>query len=84
MSYDRSKPSDHVLEQAIELAKLAKNGTTYENNNVHVNTSLLEEFACPSFESNIDIDSGENAIVQYAFTIKSSHVDIIGYRTRKR
>jgi nucleotide-binding universal stress UspA family protein len=34
--YDSSKPSDHALEQAIELAKLANNSTTYDNNNVHV------------------------------------------------
>jgi class 3 adenylate cyclase len=27
----------------------------------------------------IGIDSGENAIVEYAFNIKNSHVDIIGY-----
>jgi nucleotide-binding universal stress UspA family protein len=38
--YDGSKPSDHALEQAIELAKLVKsnnnNDTTDDNNDVHV------------------------------------------------
>ena len=39
--YDGSKPSDHALEQAIELAKLVKSNnnnkdTTANNNDVHV------------------------------------------------
>jgi nucleotide-binding universal stress UspA family protein len=38
--YDGSKPSDHALEQAIELAKLVKSNnnkdTTNDNNDVHV------------------------------------------------
>ena len=33
----------------------------------------------PKLQIKIDIDSGENAIVEYAFSIKSSHVDIISY-----
>ncbi len=41
-------------------------------------TSLLEEFGFPRLQGNIDIGSGENAIAEYVFTIKSSHVDIIG------
>ena len=39
----------------------------------------LEEFGFPKLQIKIGIDSGENAIVEYAFSIKSSHVDIIGY-----
>ena len=40
---------------------------------------VLEEFGFPKLQIKIGIDSGENAIVEYAFSIKSSHVDIIGY-----
>ena len=40
---------------------------------------ILEEFGFPKLQIKIGIDSGENAIVEYAFSIKSSHVDIIGY-----
>ena len=40
---------------------------------------VLEEFGFPKLQIKIGIDSGENAIVEYAFGIKSSHVDIIGY-----
>jgi adenylate cyclase len=39
----------------------------------------LEEFGLPKLQIKIGIDSGENAIVEYAYNIKSSHVDIIGY-----
>ncbi|MDW0282636.1 MAG: adenylate/guanylate cyclase domain-containing protein, partial [Nitrososphaeraceae archaeon] len=39
---------------------------------------VLEEFGFPKLQIKIGIDSGENAIVEYAFSIKSSHVDIIG------
>ena len=40
---------------------------------------VLEEFGFSKLQIKIGIDSGENAIVEYAFSIKSSHVDIIGY-----
>jgi adenylate cyclase len=40
---------------------------------------VLEEFGFPKLQIKIGIDSGENAIVEYAFSIKNSHVDIIGY-----
>jgi class 3 adenylate cyclase len=40
---------------------------------------ILEEFGFPRLQIKIGIDSGENAIVEYAFNIKSSHLDIIGY-----
>ena len=40
---------------------------------------VLEGFGFPKLQIKIGIDSGENAIVEYAFSIKSSHVDIIGY-----
>jgi adenylate cyclase len=40
---------------------------------------ILEESGFPRLQIKIGIDSGENAIVEYAFNIKNSHVDIIGY-----
>ncbi|HET6641500.1 MAG TPA: adenylate/guanylate cyclase domain-containing protein [Nitrososphaeraceae archaeon] len=40
---------------------------------------ILKEFGFPTLQIKIGIDSGENAIVEYAFNIKNSHVDIIGY-----
>jgi adenylate cyclase len=40
---------------------------------------VLEEFGFPKLQIKIGIDSGENAIVEYPFSIRSSHVDIIGY-----
>jgi class 3 adenylate cyclase len=40
---------------------------------------ILEEFGFSKLQIKIGIDSGENAIVEYAFSIKNSHVDIIGY-----
>lgn len=40
---------------------------------------ILEEFGFPRLQIKIGIDSGENAIVEYAFNIRNSHVDIIGY-----
>lgn len=42
-------------------------------------TPILGEFGFPRLQIKIGIDSGENAIVEYAFNIKNSHVDIIGY-----
>jgi class 3 adenylate cyclase len=40
---------------------------------------VLQEFGFPKLQIKIGIDSGENAIVEYAFSMNSSHVDIIGY-----
>jgi class 3 adenylate cyclase len=40
---------------------------------------IIEEFGFSKLQIKIGIDSGENAIVEYAFNIKNSHVDIIGY-----
>lgn len=40
---------------------------------------ILEESGFPRLQIKIGIDSGENAIVEYAFSMKNSHVDIIGY-----
>jgi adenylate cyclase len=40
---------------------------------------ILEEFDFSKLRIKIGIDSGENAIVEYAFNIKNSHIDIIGY-----
>lgn len=40
---------------------------------------ILEESGFPRLQIKIGIDSGENAIIEYAFSIKNSHVDIIGY-----
>lgn len=40
---------------------------------------VLREFDFPELHVKIGIDSGENAIVEYAFSRKSSHIDIIGY-----
>ena len=40
---------------------------------------ILEEFGFSKLRIKIGIDSGENAIVEYAFNIKNSHIDIIGY-----
>jgi adenylate cyclase len=40
---------------------------------------VLKEFDFPELLVKIGIDSGENAIVEYAFNRKSSHIDIIGY-----
>ena len=40
---------------------------------------VLKEFDFPELHVKIGIDSGENAIVEYAFSRKSSHIDIIGY-----
>jgi adenylate cyclase len=40
---------------------------------------VLKEFDFPELHVKIGIDSGENAIVGYAFSRKSSHIDIIGY-----
>jgi class 3 adenylate cyclase len=40
---------------------------------------VLKEFGFPKLQIKIGIDSGENAIVEYAFSMNNSHVDIIGY-----
>lgn len=40
---------------------------------------VLKELDFPELHVKIGIDSGENAIVEYAFSRKSSHIDIIGY-----
>jgi adenylate cyclase len=40
---------------------------------------IFKEFGFPRLQIKIGIDSGESAIVEYAFNIKNSHVDIIGY-----
>jgi adenylate cyclase len=40
---------------------------------------IFKEFGFPRLQIKIGIDSGETAIVEYAFNIKNSHVDIIGY-----
>ena len=40
---------------------------------------VLKEFGFPKLSVKIGIDSGENAVVEYAFSMKNSHVDIIGY-----
>lgn len=40
---------------------------------------VLKEFGFPKLQIKIGIDSGENAIVEYAFSMNDSHVDIIGY-----
>jgi class 3 adenylate cyclase len=40
---------------------------------------VLKEFGFPKLQIKIGIDSGENAIVEYAFSMNYSHVDIIGY-----
>ena len=40
---------------------------------------IIEEFGFSKLQIKIGIDSGENAIVEYAFNIRNSHVDIIGY-----
>jgi class 3 adenylate cyclase len=40
---------------------------------------VLKEFGFPKLRIKIGIDSGENAIVEYAFSMNNSHVDIIGY-----
>jgi adenylate cyclase len=41
--------------------------------------SVLQELGFPKLEIKIGIDSGENAIVEYVFSKKTSHMDIIGY-----
>lgn len=41
--------------------------------------SILEEFSYSRLQIKIGIESGEIAIVEYAFSIKNSYVDIIGY-----
>ena len=40
---------------------------------------VLEEFGFAKLRLKIGIDSGENAIIEYAISMKNSHVDIIGY-----
>jgi adenylate cyclase len=41
--------------------------------------SVFKELGFPKLEIKIGIDSGENAIVEYVFSKKTSHMDIIGY-----
>ena len=40
---------------------------------------VLEQFGFPKLRVKIGIDSGENAVIEYAFSTKNSHIDIIGY-----
>jgi adenylate cyclase len=64
-----SLASNNAISCAMNMALIVEQGIN----------PVLEEFGFPKLQIKIGIDSGENAIVEYAFSIKSSHVDIIGY-----
>jgi adenylate cyclase len=61
--------SNNAISCALNMALVVEQGIN----------PILEEFSFPRLQIKIGVDSGENAIVEYAFNIKDSHVDIIGY-----
>ena len=64
-----SLASNNAISCALDMVLVVEQGIN----------PILEEFGFPRLQIKIGIDSGENAIVEYAFNIKNSHVDIIGY-----
>jgi adenylate cyclase len=64
-----SLASNNAISCALNMVRIVEQGIN----------PILEEFGFPRLQIKIGIDSGENAIVEYAFNIKDSHVDIIGY-----
>ena len=64
-----SLASNNAISCALNMVRVVEQGIN----------PVLEEFGFPKLQIKIGIDSGENAIVEYAFNIKNSHVDIIGY-----
>jgi adenylate cyclase len=64
-----SLTSNNAISCALNMLLLVQQGIN----------PIIEEFGFSKLQIKIGIDSGENAIVEYAFNIKNSHVDIIGY-----
>jgi len=64
-----SQASNNAISCALNMVLVVEQGIN----------PILEESGFPRLQIKIGIDSGENAIVEYAFNIKNSHVDIIGY-----
>jgi class 3 adenylate cyclase len=64
-----SLASNNAISCALNMVRVVEQGIN----------PILEEFSFPRLQIKIGIDSGENAIVEYAFNMKNSHVDIIGY-----
>ena len=66
---DFSLASNNAISCALNMVLVVEQGIN----------PVLEEFGFPKLRIKIGIDSGENAVVEYAFSIENSHVDIIGY-----
>jgi adenylate cyclase len=64
-----SQASNNAISCALNMVLVVEQGIN----------PILEESGFPRLQIKIGIDSGENAIIEYAFSIKNSHVDIIGY-----
>ncbi|MGB7559456.1 MAG: adenylate/guanylate cyclase domain-containing protein, partial [Nitrososphaeraceae archaeon] len=64
-----SLPSNNAISCAMNMLLIVDQGIN----------PVLEEFGFPKLKVKIGIDSGETAAIEYIFSMKNSHVDIIGY-----